>query len=159
METHSTVAPAPKKSGSPIPGYAIVVTGLLMVIGSFLTWWTVRGDLFGLTFDYAVPGVGTADGTVWEGLENVGPLGMIVLVSGVVIALLGLLRALGKGGRLIGVLTLLGSLPPLLLIPMHYSSTEGVYEGIAVSAAAGLWIALLGAAATLVVSLWAIIQR
>ncbi|HHX84586.1 MAG TPA: hypothetical protein GX694_04515 [Actinomycetales bacterium] len=135
------------------------MTGLLMVIGSFLTWWTVKGELLGIVFDYSVPGVGSPDGEVWEGLENVGPLGMIVLISGVIIALLGLLRALGKGGRLIGVLVLLGSLPPLLLILMHYASNDGVYSGIEITAASGLWIALLGSFATFLVSIWAIIKR
>lgn len=149
----------PKPAGSPTPGYAIIVTGLLMVIGSFLTWWTVKGELLGIVFDYSVPGVGSPDGEVWEGLENVGPLGMIVLISGVIIALLGLLRALGKGGRLIGVLVLLGSLPPLLLILMHYASNDGVYSGIEITAASGLWIALLGSFATFLVSIWAIIKR
>ena len=149
-----------KKPTSRIPGYALVATGLVMALSTVLTWWTVTGEFLGLDFDYTVPGVGTAAGErVWEGLESAGAAGSIVLWGGILVALVGLVRALGKGGRLMGVLALVVALLVTLLALMHLAGNSDEVMGILIEPAIGLYLAIVASFVAFLVGIWATIRR
>jgi hypothetical protein len=75
------------------------------------------------------------------------------------VALTGLVRALGRGGRLMGVLALVVSVPVLLAALAHWAGNAEEIYGIVIAPATGLWLAILASAAAVLAAFWATVRR
>src|SRR5205085_1687464 len=97
---------APSQSASPLPAVLAIVGGLLVILGSFLTWFSVTADASALGGGSATISVNGMDGD-----------GTITLVAGIVLVILGIVMFVMRGRNLtaISIIALLGGVVAALV--------------------------------------------
>ena len=163
-------------------GWALLALGLLLALVTFGTWASanVKMNTSGYNFDmsYSINGFGSES---YEGLppgadkpdesdqEGRDPFGLPILLMGIGIAAMGVLRGLGKGGRIGGIVAAaLGAIATILALldwsevkedmdKLKDTATSGAQVDI--STGWGLWMALLLGLATIAVGLVSALKK
>ena len=163
-------------------GWALLALGLLLALVTFGTWASADVKMntsgYNLDMSYSINGFGSES---YEGLppgadkpdesdqEGRDPFGLPILLMGIGIAAMGVLRGLGKGGRIGGIVAAaLGAIATILALldwsevkedmdKLKDAATSGAQVDI--STGWGLWMALLLGLATIAVGLVSALKK